>query len=194
MVSSRTLRLALLTLLPLSFAAPTPSPAVETVASSTEPVDWLPIEYKGHTLYVNSAALIDTSVNPAKKVKRSLQPRSGGERCGASNGFSGIPAPWANANDCWVIHDYGRDHNTYWGVWDHTSTTHPVLTAGSCVFEAGTKNIYVTYLGSYDVADVVFNAIKNLGNNGLVGAQGDMGCENTAELRGSKVNWKLKHS
>ena len=105
MVSSKTLRLALLALLPLSFAAPTPSPAVENVASSNEAVDWIPIEYKGHTLYVNSAALIDTSVDPAKKVKRVLQARAVGERCGASNGFSGIPGPWDAVNDCWVIHD-----------------------------------------------------------------------------------------
>ncbi|KAK0119417.1 hypothetical protein ONS95_010869 [Cadophora gregata] len=195
MASSKVLHLALLALLPFSFAAPAPSPAIEAVPSSNEAVDWIPIEWKGHTLYVNSAALIDTTVNSAEKVKRTLTPRDGGgERCGASNGFSGIPAPWAVVNDCWVIHDYGRDHDTYYGVWDHTSSTHPVLTAGSCVFEAGTKNIYKTYLGTKDIADVTFNAIKNLGNNGQVGAQGSMGCENTGELTGSKVNWKVKHS
>ncbi|KAH7411443.1 putative necrosis-inducing factor-domain-containing protein [Cadophora sp. MPI-SDFR-AT-0126] len=191
MVSSKTLHLALLTLLPLSLAVPTPNPAIESVPSSTEPVDWIPIE--GTTVFVNSAALVDTTIDPAKKVKRLLQARSGADRCGASS-FSGIPAPWANTGDCWAIHDYCRDRNTYWGVWDHTSSTHPVLTAGTCVFEAGTKNIFQTYIGSYDIRDLIRDGINKFQGNGQVGAQGDMGCENTGELSGSRVNWKVKHS
>lgn len=96
------LRLSLMALLPISLAAPTP----QTVASSTEAIDWIPVDFNGKTLYVNSAAIVDSSVNPAKKAARSLLRRAGpdNDTCGPSS-FDSLSGPYPTTGDCGVIRD-----------------------------------------------------------------------------------------
>ncbi|KAG4431328.1 hypothetical protein IFR05_013189 [Cadophora sp. M221] len=187
------LPLSILALLPIASAAPTP----DIVASSTEAIDWIPVDFEGKTLYVNSAALVESSVNPAKKSERSLLRRApGSDTCGGSS-FNSHPAPFASTADCGVIRDWAGTENTYWGVWNNTPDTHDLWYYGSCVFEAGTRNILDTYIGSTDVRDVIRDALNKRQSGGVVASQGSMGCENSGSLiKGgpSLVNWKIKHS
>lgn len=99
------LPLSILALLPIAFAAPAPAPTPDTVqvASSVAAIDWIPVDFEGKTLYVNSAAIVGTSVNLAKKVVRVLR-RSTTDRCGGST-FNPLSAPPAYVSDCRVIQD-----------------------------------------------------------------------------------------
>lgn len=53
-----------------------------------------------------------------------------------------------------------RGLNTYYGVWDNTPDTHGVLYYGTCVFEAGTRNIQETWIGSSNIADITELALN----------------------------------
>ncbi|KAH6711332.1 hypothetical protein BKA61DRAFT_676542 [Leptodontidium sp. MPI-SDFR-AT-0119] len=166
MIFPRMLPLSILALVPISSAAPTP----ESVASSTDAIDWIPVAFEGKTLYVNSAALVESSIDPAKRAARSLLRRApDSDACGGSS-FNSHPA---------LLFCHCRLH----GLWYY----------GSCVFEAGTRNIFDTYIGSTDVRDVIRDALNKWQSGGVVASQGSMGCDN-ANGGSSLVNWKIKHS
>ena len=70
MVSSKFLALSAIALLPFGTAAPAPAP--QTVSVDTAAIDWTPVDFKGKTIYINSAALVGSSANPARTVARNL--------------------------------------------------------------------------------------------------------------------------
>lgn len=104
MVSSKILGLSALVLLPMSFAAPAPAP--ETISVATAAIDWTPVDFNGKTIYINSAAIVVSSINPAKKAARDLASRAtpDNDTCGGST-INSHPAPFANTADCAVIRD-----------------------------------------------------------------------------------------
>ncbi|KAH9220680.1 hypothetical protein DL95DRAFT_403923 [Leptodontidium sp. 2 PMI_412] len=172
MIFPRMLPLSILALVPISSAAPTP----ESVASSTDAIDWIPVAFEGKTLYVNGAALVESSIDPAKRAARSLLRRTpDSDACGGSS-FNSHPA---------LLCCHCRLH----GLWYY----------GSCVFEAGTRNIFDTYIGSTDVSYLQHRneygdkLLTNAKSGGVVASQGSMGCDN-ANGGSSLVNWKIKHS
>lgn len=44
---------------------------------------------------------------------------------------------------------------TYYGVWTNTPDTHALFYYGTCVFEAGTRNLYYTWIGSSNIRDIM---------------------------------------
>ncbi|KAH9204395.1 putative necrosis-inducing factor-domain-containing protein [Leptodontidium sp. 2 PMI_412] len=196
MVSSKILGLSALALLPMSFAAPAPAPAPQTISAATAAIDWTPVDFNGQTIYINSAAMVGSSINPAKKAARDLAKRfvPDNDNCGPSS-IDSHPAPFANTADCAAIRDWAGTQNTYWEIWDNTRDTHGVLYLGTCVFEAGTWNNVVTWIGSTDVRDLTRDAINKWQSGGVMAAQGQMGCDNADSPVGeSSTRWTIKHS
>lgn len=103
MVSSKFLSLSALTLLPLSLAAPAAVP--ETIPAATAAVSWTPVEFEGDTIYVNSAAIIYSSPNPAEEVTKNLRRVPISSDCCDGTTNNPHPAPFANSADCWAVHD-----------------------------------------------------------------------------------------
>jgi hypothetical protein len=103
MMSLKLLNLFTLALLPLSFAAPASSP--EPLSADTAAIQWIPIDFNGKTLYLNSAA-VAVSANPAEGAKLALlngnAPDS--DTCDGTT-LDPHPAPFANTADCAVIRD-----------------------------------------------------------------------------------------
>jgi hypothetical protein len=102
MVSSKLLSLSALTLLPLSLAAPALAP--ETISAATAAVSWTPVEFEGDTIYVNSAAIMHGSLNPAEEVTKLLRRTPTSNDCCDGTTNNPHPAPFANTADCWAIH------------------------------------------------------------------------------------------
>ncbi|KAL2063847.1 hypothetical protein VTL71DRAFT_4341 [Oculimacula yallundae] len=77
------------------------------------------------TLYMNSGALIDTSVDPSKKAARDLLPRGAydSDTCRASSFYS-HPEQYATTGDCGVIRDWAFTQNTNWSIWTNTGDTY----------------------------------------------------------------------
>ncbi|KAH7330140.1 hypothetical protein BKA65DRAFT_554130 [Rhexocercosporidium sp. MPI-PUGE-AT-0058] len=214
MVSSKILGLSALALFPMSFAAPAPVP--ETISAATAAIDWVPFDFNGKTVYVNSAAIVGSSIDTAKKAARDLarRARPDNDTCGGSS-INSHPSPFANTADCAVIRDWAGTQNTWWGIWNNTPDTHGVLYYGTCVFEAGTRNLWESWIGSTDIRDLTRDALNkwqagsiypdkrlvtlltdNLKSGGNVAAQGEMQCDNvnSPEFGTSTTRWTIKHS
>ena len=105
MISSKLLGFSTLALLPLSFAAPAPAPAPEPLSAATAAIQWIPIDFNGKTLYLNSA-IVAVSAKPAEGAK--LAPLNGNspdsDTCDGTT-LDPHPAPFANTADCAVIRD-----------------------------------------------------------------------------------------
>ncbi|KAI4954495.1 hypothetical protein J4E91_002208 [Alternaria rosae] len=157
MISSKLLSLCTLALLPVAFAAPAPAP--EPLSAANAAIHWIPIDFNGKTLYLNSAVVV-VSVNPGEVATRALLTGSPDSDTCDGTTLDPHPAPFANTADCAVIRDYTRGLNTYYGVWDNTPDTHGVLYYGTCVFEAGTRNVQTTWIGSSNIADITELALN----------------------------------
>jgi hypothetical protein len=103
MISFKVLSVSTLALLPLSFAAPAPAP--EPLSAATAAIQWIPIDFNGKTLYLNSA-VVAVSANPVEGAKLALlngnAPDS--DTCDGTT-LDSHPAPFANTADCAVIRD-----------------------------------------------------------------------------------------
>ncbi|KAJ8113742.1 hypothetical protein OPT61_g4194 [Boeremia exigua] len=191
MIYSKLLSLSTLAFLPLSLAAPASAP--EPLSAATAAIEWTPINFEGKTLYINSAA-VAMSANPTEEAKQALRmgdaPDS--DTCDGTT-LDPHPPPFANTADCAVIRDWTRTQNTYWGVWDNTPDTHGVLYYGTCVFEAGTRNIQTTWIGSSNIADITMLALNRWQSGGVVASQGQTECDNNG-IGTSTVRWTIKHS
>ncbi|KAI4629451.1 uncharacterized protein J4E87_003715 [Alternaria ethzedia] len=190
MISSKLLSLSSLALLPLAFAAPAPAPIPLSAANAA--IQWIPIDFNGKTLYLNSAAVV-VSANPGDVATRALLTGSPDSDTCDGTTLDPHPAPFANTADCAVIRDYTRGLNTYYGVWDNTPDTHGVLYYGTCVFEAGTRNIQETWIGSSNIADITELALNKWQSGGVVASQGQTECDNSG-IGKSTVRWTIKHS
>ncbi|KAL5326219.1 hypothetical protein ACEPPN_007357 [Leptodophora sp. 'Broadleaf-Isolate-01'] len=178
----------------MSFAAPAPAP--ETISVATAAIDWTPVDFNGKTIYINSAAIVVSSINPAKKAARDLASRAtpDNDTCGGST-INSHPAPFANTADCAVIRDWAGTQNTWWEIWNNTRDTHGILYYGTCVFEAGTRVIGgATWIGSTDIRDLTRDALNKWQSGGVVAAQGEMECDNSGRLETSTTRWTIKHS
>ncbi|KAH4260851.1 hypothetical protein HBI81_081930 [Parastagonospora nodorum] len=191
MIYSKLLSISTLALLPLSFAAPAPAP--EPLSAATTAIQWIPIEFNGKTLYLNSA-VVAVSANPAKGADVTILNNNApdSDTCDGTT-LDPHPAPFANTADCAVIRDWTRTQNSYWGVWDNTPDTHGLLYYGTCVFEAGTRNIYETWIGSSNIADITELALNRWQSGGVVASQGQTECDNRG-IGTSTVRWTIKHS
>ncbi|KAF5505096.1 hypothetical protein CGCS363_v004281 [Colletotrichum siamense] len=178
----------------VSLAVPTSSDAGVLSARQIDTSDWVPFEFQGKTLKVNPAALNITKAPGEVSVKVITN-----DCCGGSS-FVGTGAPYPNVGDCAVIRDWAYTLNQYWSIWTNTPDYHGVVVYGTCVFGAGTRNTYDTYIGSSDIGDLVRDAINGHSSNGVVNCAGDMGCENQCTQSGcpfsgrSAVFWKMQHN
>ncbi|KAE9373886.1 hypothetical protein N431DRAFT_456606 [Stipitochalara longipes BDJ] len=107
-----------------------------------------------------------------------LSPPTCTDCCGASS-ISGIDPPWANAQDCADL-ILGLQSPTTWIVPQNMDAA--LVSSGGCGFYAevdyntGDTSIQ-RYIGSDDVLDLISSAILALQNNGMLGAHGNMGCQ-----------------
>ena len=103
MIYSKLLSISTLALLPLSFAAPAPAP--EPLSAATAAIQWIPIEFNGKTLYLNSA-VVAVSANPAKGADVTILNNNApdSDTCDGTT-LDPHPAPFANTADCAVIRD-----------------------------------------------------------------------------------------
>ncbi|CZT10904.1 uncharacterized protein RAG0_15225 [Rhynchosporium agropyri] len=191
MITPRILCLSALALIPLAAAAPSPAPF--TAANADQ--NWTPVDFKGHTIYINNAAIIGSAENRAIKVFRGVFGNVGpdSDTCQDSS-FDPHPAPFANTADCQIISDWAATVNTFWEVWGNTDDFHPIVRSGNCVFISGTKNVSGTWIGSTDIKEIISAALTKLQYNGNVAAQGEMPCDNGGlrVLGQSKVRWAIK--
>lgn len=104
MISSKLLSLSTLALLPLAFAAPAPAPAPEPLSAANAAIQWIPIDFNGKTLYLNSAAVV-VSANPGDVATRALLTGSPDSDTCDGTTLDPHPAPFANTADCAVIRD-----------------------------------------------------------------------------------------
>ncbi|KAG4431115.1 hypothetical protein IFR05_013402 [Cadophora sp. M221] len=160
----------------------------------------IPVDFNGKTLYVNSAAIVDSSAKPAKKAARSLLRRAGpdNDTCGPSS-FDSHPGPYPTTRDCGVIRDWAFTQNTYWGVWTNTPDTWSLVLIMALVYLKQERGMCITSTSAplmWEISRVMPSTFGRFG--GLIAAQGNMGCDNDGSLydgRGqSSTNWKIKHS
>ncbi|KAH7392197.1 hypothetical protein DE146DRAFT_766330 [Phaeosphaeria sp. MPI-PUGE-AT-0046c] len=200
MVSSKLLSLSALTLLPLSLAAPTP--VADGLTARNTDIEWIPINFNGKTIYQNNAVVEVASINPTEEVKERLRRQEGlpnsttNDQCDGAE-VNSHPPPFANTADCAAIRDWAGTQNAYYGVWDNTPDTHALWYAGTCVFEAGTRNLYKTWIGSSNVRDIMTLAINKWQSGGVLASQGTTHCKNSGTTNAaggiSKVSWTIKH-
>ncbi|WQF79015.1 Putative Ecp2 effector protein [Colletotrichum destructivum] len=185
----------------VAVAGPT-NPVAVRQETHIDTSDWVPVKFQGKILKYNPAAL-NTSVvihNPPGSDGGDMSTAVITNDCCGGSSFSGTASPWPTQGDCAVIRDWAYTLNTYWSIWTNTPDYHGVIVYGTCVFGAGTRNVYDTYVGSSDMADLVRDGINRFANNGLVGAAGEMGCENSCTQSGcpfsgrSSVFWKLQRA
>ncbi|KAJ0124316.1 hypothetical protein J7T55_005654 [Diaporthe amygdali] len=155
-----------------------PSSNGETFIQARQEIDtsnWVSVDFQGKTLKYNPAAL-NTSVQVHTTSSGDVfSPAVITKDCCGDSSFSGTDAPWPSEGDCAVIRDWAYTLNAYWSIWTNTPDYHGVVVYNTCVFGAGTRNTYDTYIGSSDMGDIVRDSITRLANNGLVGAAGNMG-------------------
>lgn len=137
-----------------SLAVPTSTDADTIVASKIDTSDWIPFDYQGKTIKVNPAALNYTK-NPDVFSVSVLT----NDCCGGSS-FVGTGAPYPDIGDCAVIRDWAYGLNVYWSIWTNTPDYHGIAFYNTCVFGAGTRNIYDTYIGSSDIGDLIRDSIN----------------------------------
>ena len=97
MISSKFLSLSALALLPLAFAAPAPAP--EPLSAANAAIQWIPIDFNGKTLYLNSAAVV-VSANPGDVATRALLTGSPDSDTCDGTTLDPHPAPFANTALC----------------------------------------------------------------------------------------------
>jgi hypothetical protein len=182
--------LGLLALIPCSNAAALP---VATTTNSDG--DATPVEFNGVTIYVNTAAMQPTtSANPAVDMATRLRKRT--NYCGDSTFVNHSSGGSPLISDCVVISDYAAATNDGWKV-DPTPGYNWILRYGTCQFGATTANILPTSIGNEDIRDLMRDSYARFSWNGLVGAEGNMGCVNfgTGLVNGySSVNWAIYHT
>ncbi|KAH7413968.1 hypothetical protein DE146DRAFT_741568 [Phaeosphaeria sp. MPI-PUGE-AT-0046c] len=174
-----------LAVLPLSLAAPAPVP---------ETITWIPFdEINGQTIYQNSAIIAEASLNFEKEAVRSLERRApDNDTCDGAT-VNSHPQPFANTADCAALCDWAAGQTTYWTIRTLTPDSHGLWYLGTCVFEAGTENAFLTWVGSTNMRDIMTWAIDKWQSGGVVASTGETHCENK---NGGipAVKWTVKHS
>ncbi|GKT76328.1 hypothetical protein ColTof4_08751 [Colletotrichum tofieldiae] len=169
------------------------------VPTSSSSMDAVSVDFHGKIIKYNPAALNFSTEVHGSSSGESTTAVITNDCCGGSS-FVGTGAPWPTQGDCAVIRDWAYTLNQYWSIWTNTPDYHGVIQYNTCVFGAGTRNTYDTYVGSSDMGDLIRDGINRFAGNGLVGAAGDMGCENSCTQVGcpfsgrSAVFWKLQRS
>jgi hypothetical protein len=115
------------------------------------------------------------------------------DRCGGSS-FTGLTSQYSpTVSDCRCIVDGVNKRGGYWYARpvDGLKVATQIISCGSCAFAVKSDNEFGTQIGDTDVKDIIEDAIGRFQKNGLVGATGDMGCQN--DQNEARTSWTLFH-
>ncbi|MBE3047380.1 hypothetical protein IMZ48_33660 [Candidatus Bathyarchaeota archaeon] len=113
------------------------------------------------------------------------------DHCGDStfHNYSGEGAPLVE--DCQCLVDWYRGNNGQYSVNARGDEFVALGTCGTCAFGVKTKNVVGSIIGNTDIADIMQDAIRELTWEGVVAAEGDMGCWSIFDT--ARVDWAIFH-
>jgi Pathogen effector len=115
------------------------------------------------------------------------------DRCGDSS-FTSLTSSYSpSVADCKVIVDGVNKRGGYWYARpvDGLKVMTQIISAGSCAFSVKSDDDYGTQIGDTDVRDLINDAITRFAKNGLIGATGQMPCQNDQDS--AKTTWTIMH-
>ncbi|KAG7125636.1 hypothetical protein HYQ45_013034 [Verticillium longisporum] len=118
---------------------------------------------------------------------------NGVDACGAASFRDETSNGSPLTDHCICVRDYARDQLR--GRWAFGRDDKPnngwfnLVGCGECGFRVYTDNFFGAFVGDTDVRDLSTDSINRYNRGGRVGAGGDMGCRNWAEL--AKVHWSV---
>jgi hypothetical protein len=135
------------------------------------------------------------SISPVEKRQFYINPDQNKhyDRCGAST-FTSLTSQYSpTVSDCKCIVDGVNKRGGYWYARpvDGLKVMTQIISCGSCAFSIKSDNEFGAQVGDTDVRDLVNDAITRFSRNDLVGATGEMGCQN--DQNEAKTTWTLMH-
>jgi hypothetical protein len=115
------------------------------------------------------------------------------DRCGLST-FTSLTSQYSpSVNDCKCIVDGVNKRGGYWFARpvDGLKVMTQIISCGSCAFSIKSDNDFGSQIGDTDVRDIINDCVSKFSKNNLVGASGEMGCQN--DQNEAKTTWTLMH-
>jgi hypothetical protein len=115
------------------------------------------------------------------------------DRCGGST-FTSLTSQYSpSVSDCKCVVDGVNKRGGYWFARpvDGLKVMTQIISCGSCAFAVKSDNDFGSQVGDTDVRDLINDAINRFAKNGLIGATGDMGCQN--DQNEAKTTWTIMH-